>query len=190
MIAQLKGVIVSSGADSVILDVNGVGYRVHTTLEVVSKLKTETPEVTLFTHLAVRETSMELFGFLNEEDVLFFELIISVSGIGPKSGLAIMNLETVATLSSAIAQSDTSYLTKVSGIGKKSAEKIILELRDKITTVGAKDSILHSEDAETLEALQSLGYSVKEAREALKSVPEDITGTGERVTAALRQLGK
>ncbi|MFC1734421.1 Holliday junction branch migration protein RuvA [candidate division KSB1 bacterium] len=190
MIAQLKGTVTSIGIGSVILDVNGVGYRIHTTLEVIKGLRKEKSGVIFFTHLAVRETSMELYGFLNEEEVIFFELLISVSGIGPKSALAIMNLETVSALSSAITQGDTTYLTKVSGIGRKSAEKIILELRDKTVALSAEDSVLHSEDAETLEALQSLGYSVKEAREVLKALPKDIHGTGERITAALKQLGK
>lgn len=190
MIAQLKGIVISSAIDSIVIDVNGVGYRVHTTLEIIKGLRKEKSKIILFTHLAVRETSMELYGFLNNEEVIFFELLISVSGIGPKSALAIMNLETVTTLSSAITQGDTTYLTKVSGIGKKSAEKIIIELRDKIPMLSMKDSILHSEDAEALEALQSLGYSIKEARDSLKSLPKDINGTGERITAALKQLGK
>ena len=190
MIAQLKGIVISSTIDSIVIDVSGVGYRVHTTLEIIKKLRKEKSEIILFTHLAVRETSMELYGFLNNEEVIFFELLISVSGIGPKSALAIMNLETVTTLSSAITQSDTTYLTKVSGIGKKSAEKIIIELCDKIPMLSMKDLILHSEDAEAIEALQSLGYSIKEARDALKSLSKDINGTGKRITAALKQLGK
>jgi Holliday junction DNA helicase RuvA len=189
MIAQLKGKIVSFGINSVTIDVNGVGYRVHTTLEIIKKLRKEKSDTRFFTHLAVRETSMELYGFLKEEDVIFFELLISVSGIGPKSGLAIMNLESVSTLSSAIAQGDTTYLTKVSGIGKKSAEKIIIELRDKTAIFGESGSVLHSEDADALDALQSLGYSIREAREALKMVPKDVTGTQKRLTEALKMLG-
>jgi len=190
MIAQLKGTVVSSGVGSLVLSVNNVGYRVHTTLEIIKALNKEKAEITLFTHLAVRETSMELYGFLNEEEVIFFELLISVSGIGPKSGLAIMNLETVATLSSAIAQGDTSYLTKVSGIGKKSAEKIIIELRDKIISTDVNGVHAHEEDKDSLDALLSLGYSAREAREALKTVPKDITGTQKRLTEALKALGK
>ncbi len=190
MIAQLKGTVISSRIDSIVLDVNGVGYQIHTTLEIVNKLNKEKSKVIFFTHLAVRETSMDIYGFLNEEEVNFFELLISVSGVGPKSGLSIMNLETVSALSYAIAHGDTTYLTKVSGIGKKSAEKIIIELRDKITSFDENGVSAHKEDKDTLDALQSLGYSVREAREALKSLPKDISGTGERVTAALKQLGK
>lgn len=189
MIAQLTGTIVSSGTDSVVLSVNGVGYRIHTTLEVTTKLPKEKVEVTLFTHLAVRETSMELYGFLHEDEVLFFEQLISVSGIGPKSALAIMNLETVATLSSAISQGDTTYLTKVSGIGRKSAEKIIIELRDKITSLDVDGTHAHEEDKDALDALISLGYSAREAREALKTVSKDTMGTQKRLTEALKVLG-
>ena len=190
MIAQLKGVVVSSGVTSIILDVNGVGYRIHTTIEIIKGLHKKESEVTFFTHLAVRETSMELYGFLDEKEVLFFELLLSVSGIGPKSTIAIMNLETVATLSSAMAKSDTTYLTKVSGIGKKSAEKIIIELRDKITSINGSMAYAHAEDKDALDALQALGYSIREAREALKTVPKDVTGTQKRLTFALKQLGK
>lgn len=189
MIAQLKGTIVSSGVDSVVLDVAGVGYRIRTTLETIKGLRKKESGITFFTHLAVRETSMELYGFLHEEEVLFFELLISVSGIGPKSGLAIMNLETTATLSSAITQNDITYLTKVSGIGRKSAEKIIIELRDKITSVDENTIHAHKEDKDALDALQSLGYSTREAREALRAVPKDITGTQKRLTSALKLLG-
>lgn len=189
MIAQLTGTIVSSGVDSVILNVNGVGYRVHTTLEIIRNLSKEKTNVVFFTHLAVRETSMELYGFLHEEEELFFELLISVSGIGPKSALAIMNLETVATLSSAIAHGDTTYLTKVSGIGRKSAEKIIIELRDKITSLDIDGTHAHEEDKDALDALVSLGYSTREAREALKIVSKDIIGTQKRLTEALKMLG-
>lgn len=190
MIAQLRGTISSYGVDSLILDVAGVGYRVHVTLETLARLRKERKEVLLWSHLAVRETSLELYGFLSERELLFFEMLISISGIGPKSGCAIMNLESVETLSSAIRTGDTTYLTKVSGIGRKSAEKIIIELRDKITSLKGEHSVLHSEDAEALEALQSLGYSTKEARAALKLLPQDLTGTGERLTQALKHLGK
>jgi len=190
MIAQLTGTIVSCEVDSVVLDVHGLGYRIHTTLETIGKLREGASDVTLYTHLAVRENSMDLYGFSNNEEMLLFELLISVSGIGPKSGLAIMNLETVTTLSSAIAKGDTTYLTKVSGIGRKSAEKIILELRDKIPSIEGTGTHAHEEDKDALDALQSLGYSAREARDALKTVPEDIMGTQKRLTSALKILSK
>lgn len=190
MIAQLQGTISAHGLDYVILDVSGVGYRVHTSRELAQVLSAKTDPVLLWTHLAVRETSLDLFGFLNEDELLFFEMLISVSGIGPKSALAIMNLETVPTLSSAILQGDTTYLTKVSGIGKKSAEKIIIELRDKISSLDTEGSHAHAEDADTLEALLSLGYSRKEARDALKEIPRELDGASERLTEALKLLGK
>lgn len=190
MIAQLKGHLTAHGVDYVILDVSGVGYLVHTTRETAALLLKQKKEALLWTHLAVRETSLDLYGFLTEREISFFEMLISVSGIGPKSALAIMNLEAVETLSSAITQGDTTYLTKVSGIGRKSAEKIVIELRDKIVTLGDGESGVHSGDADALDALLSLGYSKKEAREALRSVPKDVHGTGERLTRALKMLGK
>lgn len=190
MIAQLRGTITNSGIDHVVLDVSGVGYLVHASRETVIALAKSSNSVVVWTHLAVRETSLELYGFLTEDEMMFFEMLISVSGIGPKSALAIMNLETVSTLSSAIAAGDTTYLTKVSGIGRKSAEKIIIELRDKITSFGTHGSHARADDADTLEALISLGYSRQEAREALKAISKETTGAGERLTEALKVLGK
>ncbi|MBI2618279.1 Holliday junction branch migration protein RuvA [Candidatus Kaiserbacteria bacterium] len=189
MIAQLKGSVSAHGVDYAILDVSGVGYLVHTTREAAILLSKQKKEVVLWTHLAVREISLDLYGFLTEREMSFFEMLISVSGIGPKSALAIMNLEAVETLSSAIIQGDTTYLTKVSGIGRKSAEKIVIELRDKMTTLGDGETGIHSGDTEAIEALLSLGYSKKEAREALRSVPKDIKDTGKRLTHALKTLG-
>ena len=189
MIAYLEGEITHSGRDFIALNVGGVGYLVHTTEETAKKLKKKKNSVFVWTHLAVRETSMDLYGFTSQEEVSFFEMLILIPGIGPKSALAIMNLESVETLSSAIAQGDTTYLTKVSGIGKKSAEKIIVELKDKIITSGGAINI-HSEDAEAIEALCSLGYSTKEARESLRSVPKDISGAENRIREALKLLGK
>ncbi len=189
MIAQLEGTVSGSGVDYIVLKVSGVGYRVHMTIESTARA-IQDQGLSLWTHLSVRETSLELYGFYSEDELSFFEMLISVSGIGPKSALGIMNLETVETLSSAISQGDTTYLTKVSGIGKKSAEKIIIELRDKIVAREDSEQHAHAEDADALEALQSLGYSVRESREALKSVSKDIHGAQQRITEALKVLGK
>lgn len=189
MISHLSGNLLSTSANSVVIDVNGVGYTIHVTKDALSNLSREKGVVSLWTHLAVRETSLELFGFAEKTELAFFEMLISVSGIGPKSALAILGLERVETLFSAIAKGDASYLTRVSGIGKKSAEKIVVELRDKLIAHGGAGEDVHSEDAEAIEALQSLGYSTKESRDALKALPKDITGTEQRLTEALKILG-
>lgn len=190
MIAHLSGTILLHAPPVVVLDVAGVGYRVtlpkETAIALLDTANTD-KTVSLWTYLAVRETSLELFGFETEEELAFFELLISVSGIGPRSALAILNLETVATLRSAIAAGDTSYLTKVSGIGRKSAQKIVLELKDKIAEGGTAEAGVLATDA--LEALVALGYTQKEARDALKDVPKDVSDTNEQIREALKRLG-
>lgn len=193
MISHLRGTLISSGVDYVIIDCGGVGYLVHTPRETATALELRSKdekEVSVFTHLAVRDTSLDLYGFTAEDELNFFELLISVSGIGPRSALQIMNLETVGMLSSAIIESNTAYLTKVSGIGKKSAERIIIELRDKIVAREEESGHAHSEDADAFEALTSLGYSAKEARDALRALPKGTEGAGNRLTEALKMLGK
>lgn len=181
MIAELRGKVTAIDKDSLIIDVSGVGYLVHT----VSLSIKEGKDVLLYTHLAVRENSMDLYGFINKEELSFFELLIGISGIGPKSALSILNLAEIKTLKSATASGDISYLTKVSGIGKKNAQKIVMELRDKIGMV--EESQLKEEE-EALEALEALGYTTKEAKEALKSVPEE--DREDWLKNALKNLGK
>ena len=137
----------------------------------------------------VREDAFDLYGFLTENEHDLFVLLIGVSGIGPRSALGILSLESTEKLLSAISQGDIGYLTKVSGVGKKSAEKIILELRDKVSNFDFTS--LDTErrgDEDVLEALKTLGYRTDEAREALRKVPSDITEQGAIVKEALRIL--
>lgn len=190
MIATLTGTITHHFPGSIILDAHGVGYRVYATADTLQKLKKQTDTVTLFTFLAVRENAQDLYGFLTDEELSFFEMLVSISGIGPKSGLAILSVADVATLRSAISHGDSSYLTKVSGIGKKNAEKIILELSDKLGALEGEGGTRPQEEADTFEALRALGYGAKEVRDALKAVPSDITDTRERLKEALKVLGK
>lgn len=188
MISYLTGNCIYSDDKRLILDVNGVGYNIYTTPDI---LLTATLENTysLWTYLAVRENSLDLFGFKTKAELDFFELIISISGIGPKSGLGIMSITTVASLTRAIATGDTSYLTKVSGIGKKTAERIVIELRDKMSANDTGEEYSLRDEADALEALQSLGYTQRDAREALKEISSDITDTAARVKEALKILG-
>jgi len=187
MIASISGTIRHKGMHHLVVDVAGVGYKIFVTTD--TALEREVGEsVFLWTHLAVRETALDLFGFSEREDVETFELLITISGIGPKTALGILNVASPTMLRQAVASDDTSYLTKVSGIGKKNAEKIVLELRDKlVTTVDDKRSDLRSE-GDALEALVSLGYSERDAREALKQVPKEVEGASERVKHSLKIL--
>jgi len=190
MISHLTGKILLRGNRFLILDINGIGYKVFVGPDVLQGVK-DTKELSLWTHMAVRENSQDLYGFLEFAELEFFEMIIQISGIGPKSGLSVLAVAPIDTLKQAISIGDTSYLTKVSGIGKKIAEKIVLELRDKLGALeGVGGNSFLKEESDVLEALQSLGYSLHEAREALKQIPSDITDTNARIKEALKGLGK
>jgi len=185
MIGYLKGTIISHDLKSVILNVSGVGYKIFTNTALLDNKKPK--EVEFWTYLAVRETALDLYGFASKEELHFFELLITVSGIGPKSAMGILSVATLPNLRHAIATGDTSHLTKVSGIGKKNAEKIVIELKDKIIGIASDISQSSSGDVDALEALISLGYGEREVREALKKVGE-IKDTGEKVKKALKFL--
>lgn len=186
MIAHLTGTILNKELNYLILEVNGVGYKVFTTGNTLSSVQGK--ELSLWTHLAIRETSHDLYGFLTKEELAFFELLISISGIGPRSALSILNVASLSTLRQAVIQGNTAHLTKVSGIGKKNAEKIVLELQGKLGDEIPKEGMALKEEEDALEALTSLGYSQKEVREALKQISKEVSGTGERVKHALKFL--
>ena len=190
MIARLRGTVAGLNEKYLILDVSGVGYKVYAATDTLASLH-EGDATALFTYLAVREDALDLYGFANSEELDFFEMLISVSGIGPKGALGVLSATTTDTLKRAIGTGDTSYLTKVSGIGRKTAEKIVLELRDKLRAHGdAKETpgVLRAE-SDVVEALKSLGYSQNEARDALKNIPPEIVGTNARIKEALKILG-
>ena len=164
-----------------------MGYKIFVSASVNKNLDNG-KEARLWTHLHVREDAMELYGFLHQAELEFFEMLISISGIGPKSALGVLAMAPVDTLKRAISSGDTSYLTKVSGIGRKTAEKIILELKDKMGF--GKASLAGEElkdDSDILDALISLGYSQKEAREMIQKIPQDIKGRDKRLKEALKK---
>ncbi len=189
MIGHLEGEVVATRTGFAIISAGGVGYKVFMTREMLSSLKSS-PRAILWTHLAVRETALDLYGFSSEEELHIFELLLTVSGIGPKSGLAILDIASVETLRNAISAGNASYLTKVSGIGRKTAEKIVLELQEKIGAPAGGGNASLKGDGEALEAMLALGYSQAEARDALRKVPADIERSGDRLREALRLLGR
>lgn len=189
MIALLRGKIELKTEKFIILDVNGVGYKIFSTLSTLKSLKDNGKEAKFFIHLYPRENLLDLYGFLTYEEVEFFEILISVSGIGPKAALSVMMLESVKTLKQAIASGQKTLLTKVSGIGSKTAERIILELRNKVFAPVEDIKQLNS-DSEAIDALVSLGYASNNAREALKQVSEKTKRVEDRIKEALKILGK
>jgi holliday junction DNA helicase RuvA len=189
MIAKLKGKIDYLQEKFVVLDIAGIGYKVFVTPYTSGKIAGK-EELELFTHTHLREDSLDLYGFLSLEELEMFELLLSITGVGPKAGLGILTVATPKTIRTAVLNEDASLLTKVSGIGKKTAERIILELGNKIADLsqGEKDEAVLDSDA--IEALLGMGYSMVEAREVLKSAPKEIKDVGERIKWALRNLGK
>ena len=192
MIAHISGKLIFSNDRFIIIETGGVGYKVRVPVDTLLFLcKNKDERVSLWIHTSVREDALDLYGFENQTDLDFFELLISVSGIGPRSALGILNIAPVNHLREAIATGDTGALTKVSGIGSKGAQKIILELKDKIgghsTDAGGK---MLREERDAIEGLIALGYAERDAREALKNIPVDIKGTGARIKNALKRIGK
>jgi len=188
MIASLSGTVRHKDTRSLVVEVSGVGYKVLVPTETALEVTLSSP-VFLWTHLVVRETSLELFGFLEKETLDTFELLITIPGIGPRTALNILNVASPAMLRQAVASGDTTYLTRVSGIGKKNAEKIVLELKDKLK-LAKEDMVDTRSEGDALEALVSLGYTERDAREALKKVPKETEGASERVKAALKLLSQ
>lgn len=191
MIAFIEGAIELKGERFVIIQSNGVGYRIFASPETIRKIPEKSEKIKIWTHLYQREDAQELYGFLHFAELEFFETLIQISGIGPKSGLGIMSVAPLDTLKRAIASGDTSYLTKVSGIGRKTAEKVIFELREKLAGKGVAhlEAPELKEESDALSALITLGYTASEARDALSSVPRDVQGASARVKEALKRLG-
>lgn len=189
MISLLRGPIIETGNRFVVIDVNNIGYKVYVTDNTLHTLKIGS-EITLRTYLVVREDALDLYGFTSSKEKSFFELLISISGIGPKSALNVLSLVSIETLASSIRSGSVAHLVKVSGIGRKTAEKILLELKDKLGGIENDGEISSdmSSDMDAIEALRALGYNADEAREALKKIDPEITDTGKKVKAALKSL--
>lgn len=177
MIRQIRGKVLSVGPASVVVEVVGFGMEVR--MPSPESLQVGT-EAILATHLAVKQDGMELYGFAEAEDRDFFEKLLSVSGIGPKTALSVLRRAPREALKGAISKRDLSYLTKVVGLGKKSAEKMLVELSEKMDGA-ARDGA----DGEVFDTLVALGYTEREARKAMQSIPESVTGKEARLRAAL-----
>lgn len=189
MIAKIKGTIEFMRDTYAVVDVSGIGYKIFVTPYLMGKLAGQ--EVAEFyTHTYVREDTLALYGFASIEELEMFELLIGVSGIGPKAAMGILTIADPKTIATAVQNDDVSILTRVSGVGKKTAQRVVLELKNKISGLPTHEHGKATSDVDALEALAAMGYSVAEAREALKHLPKDIADVGERVKAALRNLGR
>ncbi len=190
MIAHVAGVVAEKFGNAVIVDVQGVGYEIQvpaTDSEHVMLNDT----VKFHTYHHIREQSQELYGFSSLAAKKLFEMLITVQGVGPKAALAILSLDQSEVVRNAIANSDTAFISKASGVGKKTAERVIVDLSDKVglplrydaSPLGTSAQILHSDEA--LEALMALGYNLNDATKALEGVSTELS-TAERVTKALK----
>ena len=190
MIAHIKGKIIEKNTKFLVIEANSVGYMIYVSTSTLSVSPAVGSEFSLWTYLAVRENALDLYGFETLDEKNFFELLISVSGIGPKNALSILSIAPMETLKKAIATGDMSYMTKVSGIGKKTAEKIVVELRDKLASLGHKDEDgTLAGEADVMMALMSLGYSQNESRNAVKEIDQSLS-TNDKIKQALKILGR
>jgi len=192
MINRLEGKLAHLDIRFAVVNVGGVGYKTYLTEETLEKISHDMGKpVALWTYLAVREEALDLYGFLTKPELDLFEMLISVSGIGPKSALAILNGSSIETLKDGIASGDATHLTKISGIGKKIAEKIVLGLKDKFADHIQTDMVGGMKEGSfAIDALVSLGYSERESRDILKKLPKDLTTSQEIVKEAIKLLGK
>lgn len=188
MIAQLTGIVVDIRPGYIVLDVHGVGYRIAVRSSLDFTLE---KTVSLNTYLAVRENALDLYGFSTLDELHMFEELIKLPKIGPKSALQILIQADISLLQKAIVEQDPVYLSKMSGMGKKTAEKIVTELKEVFTDrMFAHEAATHTGDTDTIDALIALGYTTKDARDAVAKIPTDITNTNERITYALRTIGR
>jgi Holliday junction DNA helicase RuvA len=189
MIAKITGKIDLLHDNFVIVDVNGIGYKIFVTTHTFGVIAGK-ESVQFYIHTYVREDTLALYGFLEITELDMFEMLISISGIGPKAALGILTIADPKTISMAVLNEDPSILTRVSGVGKKIAQRVILELKNKIKDMPMGEKSQLESDSDAFEALVTMGYSVSEARESLKQISNDITDVGERVKLALKSLAK
>jgi len=191
MISYLEGKIIEKNDKFLVINAGGVGYRVFSHQGILEKMPAIGQNIGVWTHLYVREDTLDLYGFTEKEELEFFETLISISGIGPKSALGILEVAPVTSLKQAIVSEDETFFTKVSGVGKKTAQRLILELKNKLAkTVMLIKGSDSAEMAEAMDALVSLGYKERDARKVLQEIPKDIRGVEAKVKAALKILGK
>ena len=188
MIGSIKGKVQYKGSNYIILETSGVGYKVFVTPTLLFSLK-QGQEQGLVTLTYVREDQITLYGFETLKELEFFELLLTVSGVGPKSAIGIMSLASLEMIKSAIVSEDPTVFTKVSGIGRKTAERVIVELKEKLKNE-VDAAPVAKEHSEALDALMALGYSQQEARDALKEVPKEVSNLQEKVKIALKTLSK
>lgn len=202
MIGRLKGTIVEKAPPELLIDVNGVGYEVQAPMTTIFNLPDVGHTVTLFTHLSVSENAQNLYAFGSKKDRQMFRELIKVSGVGPKLGIAILSGMTADEFVANVNEGESSALVKLPGVGKKTADRLIIEMRDRLkgwssaaVSVGANNQSTgtgssHSLKQEAESALIALGYKPQDAAKAISRIKDDVTSSGELIRLALKNMGK
>ena len=196
MFAYIKGNLVEKSNTYVVVETAGIGYKIYMSGTAINSLQNLGEEVKIYTHYYVREDNISLYGFINNEELKMFELLLQVSGIGARSAIAMLSQITPSSFALAVISNDVSKLVKIPGIGKKSAERIILELKDKLKNEQAISkteevkAVINKteEDDEVIEALQVLGYNKKEIVKALEGLDRENLGIEDTIKQVLKLL--
>ena len=190
MIGRITGTLAEKSPPQLLIDVNGVGYEIDVPMSSFYNLPALGERVTLLTHFVVREDAQVLFGFLTHDERATFRLLVKISGVGPRTALSILSGLSVNELAQAVSLQESGRLVKVPGIGKKTAERLLLELKGKLgDSLAAPASVASHAHGDILQALLALGYSDREAAAALKALPPDV-GVSDGIKLALRALAK
>jgi len=189
MISKLSGKVTFKGTHKIEIDVNGVGYEVFASVGDLDKLKIGA-EAEIFIYHHIAEDKNDLYGFLNRQDRLVFEMLIGVSGVGPRTAQNIFSIGSGEKILGAISKADVNFFKQVKGLGGKGAQRIIVDLKAKAGSVADLDFNLEAEDESVFEALLNLGFMKGEARGVLTSLPEELKTENEKIKFALRQLGR
>lgn len=191
MIGSLRGKVINKEGGYLLVEVSGVGYRVLVSEKVITKSKIE-DSIFLFIYSHIKEDAFDLFGFLETQDLRLFENLIGVSGVGPKTAMSVFSFSSREEITNAALKGDVEFFTRVPRLGKKNAQKIIIELKSKLKDTNSLD--LSGKDveanAEIYEALKAFGFSRIEIGEAIKNLPNDVDSTNEKIKIALKFLGK
>jgi Holliday junction DNA helicase RuvA len=188
MIALMKGIVTSLEDGLAIIDVGGVGFAVFVPANITLKIG---KQQVLYTHLHVRENELALYGFLDPDEKQLFEILLAVSGVGPKAALSVMSTLSVDTLRRAVLNDQSEVISRAPGVGKKTAQAIVLHLKDKISRHGVSGVQVDEDDTDVIAALTALGFSIVEAQRALQQLPRDIElSLDEKIRRTLTMLGK
>jgi len=189
MIHSLSGELKQKRGRYLMIGIGGVEFRVMVPATSETKLPKIGDKIMVYTYLHIREGGADLYGFLTEEELSFFESLVSVSGIGPKSAVSILSVAPVEQLMAAVSRGEAELLQKTSGIGKKTAERIVLELKDRVVTDGDERTVgIMESDNDVYDALVNLGYSRRDAKNVLGKIDKSLTGTSDRLRDALQKI--